>query len=215
MTQHSSRLCKGYLTKDDDGMLHQMTWPPQSPDLNTIEMVWEELERRVKEKKPTSAQHMWELLQDCWKSIPGEHERVSRLDSSGAYDREAYDARRENRMAARKKAEEEAGCTDYKKMYEEAMSTNERLKSRLQGSKQELVLVQTQLEKVTQRKITMTERSNERSMLEKEKRETRVLQKKISDMEDEVKIQTELQNENQRLKDENGALIRVISKLSK
>ncbi|CAB1314578.1 unnamed protein product [Coregonus sp. 'balchen'] len=43
------------------------------------------------------------------------HERVSRLDSSGAYDREAYDARRENRMAARKKAEEEAGCTDYKK----------------------------------------------------------------------------------------------------
>uniref|UniRef100_A0A8C7F202 Protein phosphatase 1 regulatory subunit 12B n=1 Tax=Oncorhynchus kisutch TaxID=8019 RepID=A0A8C7F202_ONCKI len=116
------------------------------------------------------------------------HERVSRLDSSGAYDREAYDARRENRMAARKKAEEEAGCTDYKKMYEEAMSTNERLKSRLQGSKQELVLVQTQLEKVTQRKITMTERSNERSMLEKEKRETRVLQKKISDMEDEVKV---------------------------
>ncbi|CAB1314579.1 unnamed protein product [Coregonus sp. 'balchen'] len=100
-------------------------------------------------------------------------------------------------------------------MYEEAMSTNERLKSRLQGSKQELVLVQTQLEKVTQRKITMTERSNERSMLEKERRETRVLQKKISDMEDEVKIQTELKNENQRLKDENVALIRVISKLSK
>ncbi|CAB1353335.1 unnamed protein product [Coregonus sp. 'balchen'] len=143
------------------------------------------------------------------------HERVSRLDSSGAYDREAYDARRENRMAARKKAEEEAGCTDYKKMYEEALSTNERLKSRLQGSKQELVLVQTQLERVTQRKITMTERSNERSMLETEKRETRVLQKKISDMEDEVKVQTELKNENQRLKDENGALIRVISKLSK
>ncbi|XP_052382485.1 protein phosphatase 1 regulatory subunit 12B-like isoform X2 [Oncorhynchus keta] len=126
------------------------------------------------------------------------HERVSRLDSSGAYDREAYDARRENRMAARKKAEEEAGCTDYKKMYEEALSTNERLKSRLQGSKQELVLVQTQLERVTQRKITMTERSNERSMLETEKR-----------------VQTELKNENQRLKDENGALIRVISKLSK
>ncbi|KAM9534543.1 protein phosphatase 1 regulatory subunit 12B-like isoform 3-T3 [Salvelinus alpinus] len=116
-----------------------------------------------------------------------------RLDSSGAYDREAYDARRENRMAARKKAEEEAGCTDYKKMYEEALSTNERLKSRLQGSKQELVLVQTQLERVTQRKITMTERSNERSMLETEKQETRVLQKKISDMEDEVKVSVQLQ----------------------
>ncbi|CDQ73639.1 unnamed protein product [Oncorhynchus mykiss] len=70
---HTSRLCKGYLTKkESDGVLHQMTWPLQSPDLNPIEMVWDELDRRVKEKQPTSAQHMWELLQDCWESIPGE-----------------------------------------------------------------------------------------------------------------------------------------------
>ncbi|KAM9420333.1 vascular endothelial growth factor A-A-like isoform 2-T2 [Salvelinus alpinus] len=73
MIQHTSRLCKGYLTKkESDGVLHQMTWPPQSPNLNPIEMVWDKLDRRVKEKQPTSAQHMWELLQDCWKSIPGE-----------------------------------------------------------------------------------------------------------------------------------------------
>ena len=37
--------------------MHQMTWPPQSPDFNPIEMVWEELDRRVKEKQPTSAQY--------------------------------------------------------------------------------------------------------------------------------------------------------------
>ena len=71
--KHTSRPCKGYLTKKEcDGVLLHMTWPPQSPDLNPIEMVWDELDRRVKEKQPTSAQHMWELLQDCWKSIPGE-----------------------------------------------------------------------------------------------------------------------------------------------
>jgi transposase len=46
-------------------VLHQMTWPPQSPDLNPIEMVWDELDRRVKEKQPTSAQHKWDLIQDC------------------------------------------------------------------------------------------------------------------------------------------------------
>ena len=70
--KHTSRLCKGYLTKkESDGVLHQMTWPPQWPNLNPIEMVWDELDLKVKEKQPPSAQHMWEL-QDCWKSIPGE-----------------------------------------------------------------------------------------------------------------------------------------------
>ena len=77
------RLCKGYLTKNDGG-LQQMTWPPQwwraaSDDLAStitrpqpIEMVWEELDHRVKEKQPKSDQHMRELPQDCWKSIPRE-----------------------------------------------------------------------------------------------------------------------------------------------
>ena len=63
--------------------MHQMTWPPQSPDFDPIEMVWDELDRRVKEKQPTSAQHMWELLQDCWKSFPHETgwENVKSLQS--------------------------------------------------------------------------------------------------------------------------------------
>ena len=62
--KHASRLCNGYLTKtESDGVLHQMTWPPQSPDLNPIEKIWDELDRRVKEKQPTSAQLMWELCQ--------------------------------------------------------------------------------------------------------------------------------------------------------
>ncbi|XP_073531794.1 mRNA-capping enzyme isoform X3 [Phyllobates terribilis] len=60
--KYTSRLCKGYLT-----------WPPQSPYLNPIEMVWCELDRRVKAKGPTSAKHLWELLQDCWKTISGDY----------------------------------------------------------------------------------------------------------------------------------------------
>ncbi|CAJ0960164.1 unnamed protein product [Ranitomeya imitator] len=72
--KHISRLCKGYLTKkQSDGVLRQMTWPPQSPDLNPIEMVWGELDRRVKAKGPTTAKHLWELLQDCCKTIPGDY----------------------------------------------------------------------------------------------------------------------------------------------
>ena len=49
--------------------MYQMTLPQQSPDLNPIEMVRDEMDRRVKEKQPKSAPHMWEQLQDC---IPGE-----------------------------------------------------------------------------------------------------------------------------------------------
>ena len=52
LTQHTSRLCKGYLTKKESNQaLHLMTWPPQSPNLNPNEMVWDELDRRVKEKQ--------------------------------------------------------------------------------------------------------------------------------------------------------------------
>ncbi|KAM4613725.1 protein phosphatase 1 regulatory subunit 12B-like [Polymixia lowei] len=150
------------------------------------------------------------------------HERLSRLSSSGSSDvskdrtpsqTDSYISRRESRLSARKKAEEEAGCNDYKKIYEDALTTNKRLKSKLEASKQDLVVVQNQLERVAQRKGRTAGCTS--NVLETEKKERRVLEKKISDMEEELKVKTELKMENQRLKDENGALIRVISKLSK
>ena len=45
--KHTSRMFKGYLTKESDGVLHQMTLPPQSPNLNPIEMGWDELDCSV------------------------------------------------------------------------------------------------------------------------------------------------------------------------
>jgi hypothetical protein len=35
----------------------------------------------VKEKQPASAQHMWELLQDCWKSWLKECQECAKLSS--------------------------------------------------------------------------------------------------------------------------------------
>ncbi|XP_019724061.1 protein phosphatase 1 regulatory subunit 12B isoform X2 [Hippocampus comes] len=145
------------------------------------------------------------------------HDRLSRFDSSGEnvpdrLSRTSSYTRRENRLASLNKPEQDTTSKDYKKMYAEALQENERLKSRLQDSKQELVNIRSQLEKVAQRQDRIAEKS---TLLESEKKEKRALEKRVSGMEDEMKVLTELKMDNQRLKDENGALIRVISKLSK
>ncbi|XP_067361128.1 protein phosphatase 1 regulatory subunit 12B-like isoform X3 [Channa argus] len=114
------------------------------------------------------------------------HERLARLSSSGTSEvshstptnhAESYFLRRENRLSARKQAEEETAKNDYKK------------KGRQGGCGS--------------------------NMLETEKKESWSLKKRITDMEEQLKVKAELKTENQRLKDENGALIRVITKLSK
>ncbi|XP_032059171.1 protein phosphatase 1 regulatory subunit 12B isoform X7 [Aythya fuligula] len=155
------------------------------------------------------------------------HERLSRLeaatnptpasDSSSYSDRassrsSAY-TRRENRLAALSSRAEEESNRDYKKLYESALSENQKLKTKLQEAQLELADIKSKLEKAAQQKQEKT--SDRSSMLEMEKREKRALERKLSEMEEEMKILTELKSDNQRLKDENGALIRVISKLSK
>ena len=72
MTQHTSGLCNGYFTKKESDGAESDDQASKIADINTFEMVWDESDRRVKDKQPTSAQHMWELLQDFWESIPGE-----------------------------------------------------------------------------------------------------------------------------------------------
>nr|XP_003410276.1 protein phosphatase 1 regulatory subunit 12B isoform X3 [Loxodonta africana] len=148
------------------------------------------------------------------------HERLSRLESGGSnptssesYDRASARARREARLASLTSRVEEDSNRDYKRLYESALTENQKLKTKLQEAQLELADVKSKLEKMAQQKQEKT--SDRSSMLEMEKRERRALERKMSEMEEEMKVLTELKSDNQRLKDENGALIRVISKLSK
>ncbi|XP_026202398.1 protein phosphatase 1 regulatory subunit 12B-like isoform X2 [Anabas testudineus] len=121
------------------------------------------------------------------------HERLSRLNSSGTSEvshdaptnhAESYFSRRENRLSARKKAEEENTNNDYKKMYEKALATNQRLKSRLETSKQELAMIQDQLHRAQNGR----QGGCGSNMLETEKKESWSLKKKITDMEEQLKV---------------------------
>ncbi|XP_055454034.1 protein phosphatase 1 regulatory subunit 12B isoform X5 [Psammomys obesus] len=184
--------------------------------------------RRPKDRRRGTGINFWtkdedeadvsEEVKEAW------HERLSRLESGGSNpassdsysDRTSARARREARearLASLTSRVEEDSNKDYKKLYESALTENQKLKTKLQEAQLELADIKSKLEKMAQQKQEKT--SDRSSVLEVEKRERRALERKMSEMEEEMKVLTELKSDNQRLKDENGALIRVISKLSK
>ncbi|XP_072012894.1 protein phosphatase 1 regulatory subunit 12C isoform X5 [Engystomops pustulosus] len=101
---------------------------------------------------------------------------------------------------------------DYKKLYEDILSENESLREQLQEAELKLTQLKLELERVMQRQERHAERP---ALLELERFERRALERKAAELEEELKVLSDLKADNQRLKDENAALIRVISKLSK
>ncbi|XP_016322191.1 protein phosphatase 1 regulatory subunit 12A isoform X1 [Sinocyclocheilus anshuiensis] len=148
----------------------------------------------------------------------------SRSDSSGVESpsdrlsaRTSTYTRRENRLASLSKTEDDSASKDYKKLYEDALTENEKLKSRLEDGKQELTKIRSQLDRVTQRQDRISERS---TVFESEKREKEVLEKRVSDMEEELKtfpalarLQA-LRRGNARLLQENQAMLRSLACLT-
>ncbi|XP_062999966.1 protein phosphatase 1 regulatory subunit 12B isoform X2 [Elgaria multicarinata webbii] len=158
------------------------------------------------------------------------HERLSRLDaassSTGTSDtygdrptgRSSAYTRRENRLAALSSRTEDDSSKDYKRLYEGALTENQKLKSKLQDAQVELSDIKSKMDKIAQQKQEKT--SDRSSMLEMEKREKRALERKLSEMEEEMKnlhqlkqIHT-LRQMNEQLLAENRALTRVVARLS-
>ncbi|XP_042608593.1 protein phosphatase 1 regulatory subunit 12A-like isoform X1 [Cyprinus carpio] len=101
---------------------------------------------------------------------------------------------------------------DFKKLFEEMSRENRRLQSQLSDTQRTISLTRVELEKATQRQERFTDCT---ALLEMEKKEKKMLERRAAELEEELKVLGDLRADNQRLKDENGALIRVISKLSK
>ncbi|XP_008983682.3 protein phosphatase 1 regulatory subunit 12B isoform X5 [Callithrix jacchus] len=189
--------------------------------------------RRPKERRRGTGINFWtndedetdvsEEVKEAW------HERLSRLESGGSNpttsdsygDRASARARREARearLATLTSRVEEDSNRDYKKLYESALTENQKLKTKLQEAQLELADIKSKLEKVAQQKQEKT--SDRSSVLEMEKRERRALERKMSEMEEEMKnlhqlkqIQT-LKQMNEQLQAENRALTRVVARLS-
>ncbi|XP_064617750.1 protein phosphatase 1 regulatory subunit 12A-like isoform X5 [Liolophura sinensis] len=93
--------------------------------------------------------------------------------------------------------------TDYKKMYEGEKMENEKLKKDLAQTKRDLEQAQRELERALRKRDSDV------------KQEKRSLERKVSELEEELKLMDRLKAENEKLKDENRALTRVVAKLSR
>ncbi|XP_034381702.1 protein phosphatase 1 regulatory subunit 12A isoform X3 [Cyclopterus lumpus] len=186
--------------------------------------------RRPREKRRSTGVSFWtqdgdendpDQLSDSEEgSVKGEpqSDRLSRNDSTSSLDRNDILFTRgygESRRTYSSRLDRD-DTTDYKKLYEQILAENEKLKAQLRDTDLELADLKLQLEKATQRQ----ERYADRSQLEMEKRERRALERKISEMEEELKnlpqvkqVQA-LRQVKERLQAENRALSRVLAKLS-
>lgn len=61
--KHTSNLAKNFMAEND---INWWKWPAESPDLNPIEMVWNQLKRNVSKRNPTTKDQLTQYIEDFW-----------------------------------------------------------------------------------------------------------------------------------------------------
>ncbi|XP_039230681.1 protein phosphatase 1 regulatory subunit 12B isoform X12 [Drosophila yakuba] len=103
---------------------------------------------------------------------------------------------------------ENGDSIDYKALWEAEKLENDKLRQMLKQKDDEALQTRATLER-------FANATTKNSLSELEKRERRAMERKLSELEEELKQLDAYKSDNHRLKEENAALIRVISKLSK
>ena len=84
-------ICRNYLV--NQGM-RSLFWPAQSPDLNPMENLWSELDRRLRKRKCNTEEELFELLKTAWNYLDAEYlqsliasmpKRCAEVVKSGGY----------------------------------------------------------------------------------------------------------------------------------
>lgn len=65
--KHTAAVVKTWLSQEKIPLLD---WPAQSPDLNPIENLWNDVKTIVGQKKIKNLDELWEGVQEAWNSIP-------------------------------------------------------------------------------------------------------------------------------------------------
>lgn len=65
--KHTSALARKWFA---DHRINVMKWPPQSPDLNPIEMLWIDVDKAIKEKAPVNKMDLENCVINAWNNIP-------------------------------------------------------------------------------------------------------------------------------------------------
>ncbi|XP_015042688.2 protein phosphatase 1 regulatory subunit 12B isoform X17 [Drosophila pseudoobscura] len=134
-------------------------------------------------------------------------ERTSRSRLGSTTSTAATSTTRSESKGSSDKSENGDGI-DYKALWEAAKLENDKLKQVLKQKDDEVVQTRATLER-------FANATTKNSLSEIEKRERRAMERKLSELEEELKQLDAYKSDNHRLKEENAALIRVISKLSK
>ena len=66
---HRARIVKDWFEAES---VEVMEWPAQSPDLNPIENLWEQIGTKVKLQNPTSHMDLWSEVETAWDQIESE-----------------------------------------------------------------------------------------------------------------------------------------------